>query len=311
MKALVTGACGFVGGYLASHLVDCGDEALATFLHEMPILPCDTVQLDVSDQDRCLEVTKNYSPDVIYHLAGMAFVPDAEKNFSKALNINVAGTYNMLSAAHSLGKPVRFVLVSSAQVYGKIDAKYLPLTESTPIRPVDNYSISKYMAELVCERFRYNSLVESIIMRPFNHIGAGQRVEFAVSSFAYQLAEIAKKTRPAVLKVGNLEAQRDFTDVRDIVRGYRLAALQGSGVYNLCSGTPVSMQYILDELIKLTGLQITIELDPSRLRPSDTPSLYGSAEKATRELGWKAQVDLKDSLHAIYHHWLENTSLQR
>lgn len=311
MRALVTGACGFVGGYLARHLTECADTVLGTFLHERPILPCESTQLDISEPSQCLEVVSSFKPEVVYHLAGMAFVPDAEKNFAKALSINVAGTYNMLAASHALGLPVKFVLVSSAQVYGKIEPKDLPLSEKTALSPIDNYSISKCMAELVCERFRFNSKVQTIIMRPFNHIGAGQRVEFAVSSFAYQLAEIAKKTRPAVLKVGNLDAQRDFTDVKDIVRGYRLAAVKGQGIYNLCSGKPISMKSVLEQLIQVSGLSITIEKDTERMRPADTPILYGCAAKAKHELGWQPEISFQDSLQAIYKYWLDSSTLQR
>ncbi|MBX7142819.1 MAG: GDP-mannose 4,6-dehydratase [Oligoflexia bacterium] len=308
MRALVTGACGFVGGYMAEHLLACGDSVLGTFLHERPRLSCDLVQLDITSADACARVVQSYKPDVVFHLAGMAFVPDAEKNFAHALSINVGGTYNMLAGAASLKQPVTFVLISSAQVYGRINPAHLPLTEQTPPAPADNYSLSKIMAELVTERFRGNSDIRSIIMRPFNHIGAGQRVEFAVSSFGYQLAEIAKKTRAPVLKVGNLDARRDFTDVRDIVRGYRLAALKGQGVYNLCSGEPVSMRSILETLIEISGLKIAVELDPQRLRPSDTPDLYGCAAKAQKDLGWKPEHALRSSLESVYKYWLESSS---
>lgn len=307
MKALVTGACGFVGSYLVNHLLTSNDKVVGTFLHGRPQLRCELTQLDVTDLPSCKSLVQKYQPEVIYHLAGMAFVPDAEKNFTKALDANVAGTHNIFRAALELKAKVRLVLVSSAQVYGRINPKDLPLKEDAALNPADNYSLSKAMSEMVAARFKTEKSVEAVIMRPFNHIGAGQRVEFAVSNFAYQLAEIAKKTRPAVIQVGNLEARRDFTDVIDIVKGYRLAAIKGQGAYNLCSGAAISMQSILDQLIETSGLQVKLEVDQARLRPSDTPDLYGNAEKARKELGWEPKVKLKDSLKAIYQHWLTSS----
>jgi GDP-4-dehydro-6-deoxy-D-mannose reductase len=162
------------------------------------------------------------------------------------------------------------------------------------------------MSELVAERFSRHFKVPTVIVRPFNHIGAGQRQDFAVSNFANQLAQISKKSRAPVLHVGNLEAQRDFTDVRDIVRGYRLAAQSGKGTYNLCSGTPIAMSEILDRLIKISGSQVTLEQDPSRMRRSDTPLLYGSAAKAKADFGWAPEHSLDASLKHVYDFWLKS-----
>ncbi|MBN8547695.1 MAG: GDP-mannose 4,6-dehydratase [Deltaproteobacteria bacterium] len=306
MRALVTGACGFVGGYLVRHLLECGDEVCGTYLGAKRGFNCKEVALDISDAEQCRKVIQEFQPEVVYHLAGMAFPPDAEKNFAKAVAINVVGTFNVLDACKNLGSRTRVILVSSAQVYGKSSQHILPLREDAPLHPADNYSLSKVMSESVALRFADPSFFSTIILRPFNHIGAGQRVEFAVSNFANQLAQIAKKLVPPVLRVGNLTAQRDFTDVRDIVRGYRLAAVQGKGVYNLCSGIPVPMQDILDRLIKISGTSVSIEQDLPRMRASDTPVLYGSADKAASELGWKPKYSLEDSLRDTYEYWLKS-----
>lgn len=306
MRALVTGGCGFVGAYLVRHLLECGDEVCATYFLGARGHGCKEVALDISNPQQCREVIESFKPEVVYHLAGMAFPPDAEKNFSAAIATNVVGTFNVLDACQALGSSARVVVVSSAQVYGFSPKHLLPLREDAPLCPADNYSLSKVMTETTTLRFTDPKYFASIIVRPFNHIGAGQRVEFAVSNFANQLARIAKKLAPPTLRVGNLSAQRDFTDVRDIVRGYRLAGTKGKGTYNLCSGIPVSMQDILDRLIQISGVKVTIENDPARMRASDTPILYGSAAKAQAELGWKPQLTLEDSLRDTYEYWLKN-----
>jgi GDP-4-dehydro-6-deoxy-D-mannose reductase len=306
MRALVTGACGFVGGHLVGHLLECGDEVCATYFGKSRGHRCQEVPLDISNPEQCRQVIESFKPNVVFHLAGMAFPPDAVKNFSLALTVNVGGTFNVLDACQVLGNQARVVLVSSAHVYGQSPSHLMPLRENAPLNPGDNYSLSKVMSETVPLRFADKKYFSTVIMRPFNHIGAGQRVEFAVSNFANQLVQIAKKKIPSTLRVGNLSAKRDFTDVRDIVRGYRLAALQGSGTYNLCSGVPVSMQEILERLVKISGVKVSIEPDPERMRASDTPVLYGSAEKAKKELGWTPEVDLETSLRDTYQYWMEN-----
>lgn len=308
MRALVTGACGFVGGYLVRHLLESGDDVCGTYLLAQRGHSCKEVALNVSDPQQCRSVISEFKPDVVYHLAGMAFPPDAEKNFANAVAVNAVGTFNVLDACQVLGSTAKVLIVSSAQVYGSTPQELLPLREESQLHPADNYSLSKVMAETTALRFSNPKYFTSIIVRPFNHIGAGQRVEFAVSNFANQLARIAKKLAPPVLHVGNLSAQRDFTDVRDIVRGYRLAGIKGKGIYNLCSGNPVSMEDILGRLIKIAGVEVSIERDPSRMRASDTPVLYGSAAKAHKELGWKPQFSLEDSLRDTYDYWMKNVN---
>lgn len=310
MRALVTGACGFVGGYLVRHLAECGDTVCAAYLSKPPEVPgVECHALDVCNGSACQELLQRFKPEVVYHLAGIAFPPDAERDFSHSLSVNVGGTYNVLSASQKLGAPVRVIVVSSAQVYGKASAEQLPLRETTPIRPPDAYSLTKLLAETCCLRFAGDKNLSTIIMRPFNHIGAGQRQDFVVSNFSYQLACIAKGKQEPVIKIGNLSAKRDFTDVRDIVRGYRLAADRGSGMYNLCSGVAVSIQEVLDRLIEISGVKVTLQEDPSRMRASDTPILYGSSEKAFKELGWKLAHSLDESLRDCYLYWITNENL--
>lgn len=305
MRALVTGACGFVGSYLIPHLQTVGDEVLGTVLPEAAgrSYPYPIVPLDVTDSVAVFETIYNFKPDVIYHLAGMAFVPEAEENFVRALTINVGAVSHIFRACHLLDNKARVVVVSSADMYGRIRPEDLPLTEETPVRPASNYGLSKAMAELVPARYTQFGQVHAVIARPFNHIGPGQNERFVASSFARQLALIAAGKAAPVLRVGDLDARRDFSDVRDIVAGYRLAALKGSGLYTFCSGQAVSIRTILDTLIRVSGLTVSVEVDPNRLRQIETPEIYGSYAKAERELGWRPTISLEESLSDIYAAW--------
>jgi GDP-4-dehydro-6-deoxy-D-mannose reductase len=156
------------------------------------------------------------------------------------------------------------------------------------------------MAEQVAQRYQQFGYVRTIIARPFNHIGPGQDSRFVVSSFCEQLTKISKGQSAPIIKVGNLDARRDFSDVRDIVRAYRLAAISGQGVYNFGSGRAISIKSILDQLIKISGVNVTIEQDPTRMRPSEVPIVYGSFEKAYKELGWKPEISIEQTLQDTY-----------
>ena len=305
MRSLVTGAGGFVGRHLMSYLMECGDEVLGTDLAAFRF-GCKTTVLDVSSPDGVAKLLGDFRPEVIYHLAGMAFVPDAEANFESALKANVLGTSIIYRMAHILGLSCVVVFVSSAEVYGKVQPSELPVREDTPLRPANNYSLSKLMAELVTERYARSGSPRSVVMRPFNHIGPGQNLKFVTSAFASQLAKIAHGKAAPVVEVGNLEAQRDFSDVRDVVRAYRLAAEKGNGTYNLSAGKPVPIQTILDELIAISGLSVEVRQDPARMRGPEVPVLYGSYEKAHKELGWSPVISLRESLTDIYRYWFDH-----
>ena len=304
MRALVTGASGFVGEYLVQQLLDSGDEVLGTTMPGLPykeVLGCSYKPCDVTNADEIAEIISDFKPEAVYHLAAIAFVPEAEKDFSKTLTINVGGVSNVAKACSLVGAKLLFI--SSSDIYGKIDS--LPITEETPLRPANNYSLSKLMGELVVERYERTNGLQAVIARPFNHIGPRQNDRFVVANFAKQLAKISLGMKEPVMKVGNLSAKRDFSDVRDIVKAYRAAMVSGSGIYNFCSGKAVAIQSILDELIEISGLKVTIEQDPERMRPSDTPEHYGSFEKAKRELGWSPRHSLRESLEDIYQYSLE------
>lgn len=286
MKAFVTGGSGFVGGHLLSHLSSHGDIVLSPKPGEM----------DVVDYQSVKNAIGNFKPDVIYHLAGIAFVPDCDKDFKLALEVNVLGSENILKAARELAPESKFVLISSGDLYGNLSSDKLPIMETEIPVPANNYSLSKIFAEKMAERAANIYRQKTVIMRPFNHIGPRQSNRFAIASFAEQLARMKIEKKVVNLKVGNLEAKRDLTDVRDIVRGYRLAAINGQGIYNLCSGVSVSIRKALDILIEISGLDVKVEIDPSRLRPVEIEEIRGSNHKAKKELGWQPEIELRESL---------------
>jgi GDP-4-dehydro-6-deoxy-D-mannose reductase len=309
MRSLVIGAGGFVGGYLVDHLCEQGDHVVATTIASMPVRAgVDVLTLDITDPVSVADVIQRVKPEVVYHLAGIAFVPEAENNFERTLTVNVSGTANVARYCH-LNSSASLLFVSSAEVYGQVKPDELPVTEANELRPANNYSLSKRMAELVVERYGRQGLRHSIA-RPFNHIGPGQDPRFVASNFALQLARVARGLTPPVLEVGNLEARRDFSDVRDIVRAYRRIATGHSGVFNLGSGHSHSIQQLLDTLIELSGCDVEIRQDPNRMRGPEVPELFGSIERAGKVCGWKPEIPLRRSLEDTYRYWYDSLAQQ-
>jgi GDP-4-dehydro-6-deoxy-D-mannose reductase len=302
---LVTGGTGFVGKHLVRHLQDQGDVVIATGLHAGGEEVEGTVWIDLRDAERVQQLVKEVRPQVIYHLGGIAFVPQADKDFELTLAVNVGGTHSVFKAAASLDEPIKVVLVSTGEVYGKIDASSLPVTEEVPVKPANNYSLTKVMAETVAHRYGRERHVEYVIMRPFNHIGAGQDDRFVTSSFARQLARIARGKAAPEIRVGNLEAARDFSDVRDIVAAYRRAGSLGDGIFNLGSGVPIAIRAVLDRLIAIAGLDVRVVVDQDRYRPSEVPVIYASVERARTVLGWSPRISLDASLEVVYRYWFD------
>lgn len=300
MRALITGGTGFVGKFLAEHLTESRDEILVTYGGKGAGQIPGSEALDVCSSSEVSYILSKFKPDAIYHLAGISFVPQAEEDFELALKVNVLGTSNIFRQAHLLEKPITIVLVSSAEVYGAITAGEVPVSENAVCRPANNYSLSKSMSELVAERYARMGIVKSVIARPFNHIGPGQDPRFMAPSFAIQLARISLGLAEPVIRVGNLDVGRDFSDVRDIVRAYRLGAQKGAGIYNFGSGRPTMVKAILETLIRVSGLSVKVEVDAERYRKVDVPEIYADIRKAEKELGWKPVIPLEDTLKLVY-----------
>jgi GDP-4-dehydro-6-deoxy-D-mannose reductase len=308
MKALVLGAEGFVGGHLVEHLIAEGDEVVCGVHAKRHTGPERALTVDITDAQQVAAAIAEVQPDVVYHLAGISFVPEAEDDFDRVLRINVAGPANVARACVDLKREISLVFVSSAEVYGAVTPEDLPITEACAVKPMHNYSLSKRMGELVIERYARTSKVRCSIARPFNHIGPGQNKRFVTASLAYQLARIAHGKAEPRLRVGNLNARRDFSDVRDIVRGYRLLSRSSGGTFNLGSGRAISIQQILDMLISLAGIEVVVEQDPARMRASETPEVYGSFERIKNACGWFPVIPIEHSLRDVYRYWFEQAS---
>jgi GDP-4-dehydro-6-deoxy-D-mannose reductase len=220
------------------------------------------------------------------------------------LAVNSVGTANLLQAVVGYGRP-RVLIVTSAEIYGEIQPEDLPITEQTPPAPNHPYGVSKWAAGLLVPLYWERYQLPVVEARPFNHIGPHQALGFVVPDFASQLAEIQAEKRPNQMMVGNLEAMRDFTDVRDVVRAYELLAERGEPgeTYLICSGQPVRIETILQKLIDIAGIEVVVEQDPERMRPSDTPCLYGSYAKLAAQTGWQPRFSLEQSLRDILTDW--------
>jgi len=257
--------------------------------------------LDLLDPENVRAAVAATAPDAVVHLAGQAFVPPSIAAPLATLAVNATGTAHVLEAVRAAGRPIRTLVISSAEVYGKQPPERMPLDESAPLQPENPYAASKVAAETYAAVWSRLYGLDVVIARPFNHIGPGQDARFVVPSFARQLAEIAAGA-PARLAVGNLEAERDFLDVRDVAGAYVALLANGrtGGVYNVCSGRAVAIREVLRQLITIAHVPVEVRDDPERLRPSDIPVPCGDASKLRAETGWAPSFTLAASLRDIY-----------
>jgi GDP-4-dehydro-6-deoxy-D-mannose reductase len=293
MRALITGGKGFVGQWLSAHLKDRGDEVAVI-----------DIETDVADGAAVRRVMADVRPDAVYHLAAMTHVGDSWDDPGQVLRVNVLGTAEILAAARSLVAPARVLVVSSAEVYGIVTAEQLPLDEHSPTVPASPYAASKLAAEAVAlQAWRgYGQAVT--VVRPFNHIGPGQSPNFFVPALAKRIVE-ARRAGTGTLPVGTLTTRRDFTDVRDVVRAYRLLIESGEpgGVYNVCSGRDVSMAEVAQDLLRLAGAELELVTDPTLVRPVDVPVLRGDASRLHRATGWEPVIPLATTLADVLASW--------
>lgn len=253
---------------------------------------------DLTDADLVNRTVEHHQPDHIVHLAAQSYVPKSHAAPAETILNNVGGTVNLLEACRRLDLPVRILVVSSGEIYGHVDPEQMPINEEFPFRPQNPYAVSKVTQDMLGFQYHAAYGMDIVRARPFNHIGPGQSRRFVVATFANQVAEAEVGHVEPVILTGNLEARRDFLDVRDVVRAYRLLLEMGhSGdVYNVASGKPVAIQSILDWFIANASRPLRSELDPARARPSDTPIVAGDASKLGAVTGWTPQISLEQSL---------------
>ncbi|MBR1592238.1 MAG: GDP-mannose 4,6-dehydratase [Ruminococcus sp.] len=305
MKSLVIGGAGFVGGYLIKELINSGHEVYATCLENENIKESCTVKnLDITDKNAVLSLTGEISPECIYHLAAQSSVSLSWKNPQLTAEINVIGAINVLEAVRNL-KNTRLIMIGSGEEYGFIRENACPLRESEPLNPGNIYAATKACQEMISKIYSRAYKTDIISVRAFNHSGAGQSDIFVISDFCRQIAEIEKNLRPPEISVGNLSAVRDFTDVRDVVRAYRLLAEKGiSGkIYNVGRGKAVSIQYILDTAISFSEKDISVKKDPQKMRASDIPIIEPDVSEIFADTGWTAEISMEQTIQDTLDYW--------
>jgi GDP-4-dehydro-6-deoxy-D-mannose reductase len=301
---LVTGAAGFAGGHLLAHLSGTGE--ILAWARSAP--PDDLAALarwqrvDLLDRASVRAALAEAQPSQVYHLAGRPHVAQSWEHSSDALRDNVLATHVLLDELRHLGLGARVLLTGSATVYAPSDR---PIDESGALAMASPYAVSKLAQETLVLRAPREDGLDVVVARAFNHTGARQTPAFAAPSFARQIALIERGVVEPTIRVGNLDAARDFTDVRDVVRAYALLMTHGksSEVYNVASGTCHSMRSVLDLLVAQSRIRVTVEVDPARLRPSDTPVLMGDATKLRAATGWAPAITFDRMLHDLLGYW--------
>ncbi|HEY2215656.1 MAG TPA: GDP-mannose 4,6-dehydratase [Acidimicrobiales bacterium] len=296
MRALITGGKGFVGQWLAAHLKDCGDEVVII-----------DVETDVADGDALKKVFAEAAPEAIYHLAAMTHVGESWEKPTEVLRVNVLGTAELLAAARTVPGEPTVLVVSSAEVYGVVTPRDLPLREDSPTAPATPYAASKLAAEAFALQAWRGYKQPVIVVRPFNHVGPGQSPNFAVPALAKRIIE-ARNAGLRSLRVGTLTTRRDFTDVRDVVVAYRQLIEKGApgSIYNVCSGQDVAISEVASQLLALAGTDLELVIDPDLVRPVDVPVLRGDASRLNATTGWAPKIPLATTLADVLASWEES-----
>ncbi|HYQ89107.1 MAG TPA: GDP-mannose 4,6-dehydratase, partial [Candidatus Binatia bacterium] len=263
------------------------------------------VECDLRDASSVRDVLGEERPDWIFHLAAQSFVPTSWTAPTESLSTNVIGQVNIFEAVRHVGIKPRIQLACSSEEYGMVYENELPIRETNPLRPLSPYAVSKVGQDMLGYQYFMSFKLPVIRTRGFNHEGPRRGPVFVCSDFAKQIADIEKGRRPPVIRVGNLEARRDFTDVRDVVRAYWLALEKGEPgeVYNICSGKDWTIRAMLDHLLGLTKAKVKVEQDASRMRPSDVPVLLGDAGRFKKATGWEPVIPFETTLKDLLEYW--------
>ncbi len=295
-KILITGGMGFVGQHLAEKL---SGEVYITGLEneKAPYI------LDICDSKAVENFVEMLKPDIIYHLAGQSSVALSWKNPQLTVDVNIKGCINLLEAVRKYSPDSTVLLVGSSEEYGFIGDK--PVNEKDISNPQNIYAVSKYSQEMLGQIYHKAYGLKTIMTRSFNHIGIGQSDTFVVADFCNQVAGIEKGLQNPVIKTGNIDVMRDFTDVDDIVNAYILLADKGKygEVYNVGSGKALSLRFILDTIINLSTAEISVEKDPERFRPSDVMKIQADISKIQADTGWKPLIPIEKSIENILNYW--------
>lgn len=314
-KALITGITGFVGSHLAEFLLKEGLEVhgILRWRSKMENIQYFKNKLQLHEAD-LLDAHSLYSkvaeikPDYIFHLAAQSFVKSSWASPANTIEINIVGTVNLFEAVRQANLQTTIQIACSSEEYGKVYPEETPIKETNPLRPLSPYGVSKVGMDYLGYQYFESYGLKIIRTRGFNHTGPRRGEVFAESSFAKQIAEIEKGKQEPAIFVGNLSAERDYTDVRDMVKAYYLSVLKcdGGEVYNICSGKVWKIEKVLDCLLSLSKVKIKIKEDPLRMRPSDVPLLLGDNSKFVKKTGWKPTIPFEKTLKDLLEYWREN-----
>lgn len=316
MKVLITGITGFAGSHLAEYILNDHPEVevygivrwrsrldnIASIQDKIYLL-----EADLKDITSLRAVLAHVQPDWIFHLAAQSFVPTSWKCPAETFAINAIGQINLFEATLSLKQNPKIHIAGSSEEYGQVFENEIPMKETNPFRPLSPYAVSKVAQDLLAYQYFRSYGLRTVRTRGFNHTGPRRGEVFVTSTLAKQIAAIEKGKKEPVIRVGNIEAKRDFTDVRDIVRAYWLALEKGEEgeVYNIGSGRAYAIKEVLSILLSLSRVQVRVEVDPSRLRPSDVPILLADASKFRKLTGWEPKIPFEQTLRDLLDYWRE------
>jgi len=314
VKILITGITGFAGSHLADYAVaQEGVEVYGTARWRSPSQNIEhlgdritVIDADLRDASSVESLVAEIKPERIFHLAAQSYVVSSWKLPTETITTNLVGTVNIFEAVRRAKYEPRLLVACSSEEYGFVDPSEVPITEDNPLRPLSPYGVSKVGQDLLSYQYFKSYGLNVVRTRAFNHTGPRRGRVFVCSNFAIQVLEAQKGLRPCV-SVGNLEAVRDFTDVRDTVRAYwrALEAAEPGEVYNICSGIGYKIRDVLEMLLRISGAEVDVAVDPGRLRPSDVPLLVGDNSKFKRQTGWSPEIPFEQTLSDILDYWRE------
>lgn len=316
MRVLITGITGFAGSHLAEYVLANHPQAevfgilrwrsrtenIESIQQRINLSEC-----DLRDATSVKQLLARVRPDKIFHLAAQSFVPSSWNAPAESLTTNILGQLNVFEAVRELGIDPGIQIAGSSEEYGLVYESELPIRETNPLRPLSPYAVSKVGQDYLGYQYFKSFGLRVVRTRGFNHDGPRRGDVFVSSNFAKQLVEVERDKKPPVIQVGNLDARRDFSDVRDIVRGYWLSLerCEPGEVYNICSGKAYSIREVLNLLIEISGREVRVETDPARLRPSDVPVLVGDNSKFKAATGWEPQIAYEKTLADMLDYWRE------
>jgi GDP-4-dehydro-6-deoxy-D-mannose reductase len=313
LKILITGITGFAGSHLAEYLLTLKDcQVFGTYRWRSRTENIDPIknalalfECDLRDASSVRRIIRDVKPEMIFHLAAQSYVPMSWHAPAETLSTNIIGQVNLFEAVRDIGINSLIQIAGSSEEYGLVLPDEVPIKETNPLRPLSPYGVSKVAQDLLGFQYFQSYKMKIVRTRAFNHTGPRRGDVFVTSNFARQLVEIEKKKRKPEIYVGNLEAIRDFSDVRDVVQGYFLALTKGTPgeVYNICRGRGYKIREVLDLLVKISKVDLKIIKEPSRMRPSDVELLVGDPVKFQKETDWQCTIPFEKTLEDLLTYW--------